>query len=466
MVYVRPSLCSYCGACVSVCPQNALTLAETRLVVSEACTDCGLCVRACPVGALEARGEGQEARGKGQPATRNSQFATRHLPLATRYDIIVIGAGPAGSMAALKAAQHGASVLLLEKRQEIGSPVRCAEGISHEALTRFWEPDPSFIAATIERAEFYTVAGGRTELRMAGEGARGYVLERRIFDRFLAEQAALAGAHVAVKTAAVGLVIEGEKIRGVQISTGLAQPPRGCKGQSPLPGGVPPEISTIEASVIIAADGVESRVARWAGLGTHLKLRDTLSCAQYLLAGIEIDPAAVCYYTGEEIAPGGYAWVFPKGEGRANVGLGIQPDVAREPAINYLIRFIESQPHLAQGSPVTLVTGAVPLRPVENIVGDGILVVGDAAGQADPLTGGGIPFAMAAGALAGEVAAKFAGARRRRALTGLEEYKARWEADWGRRLRRNYRLKERFSPGDRISHAFLRVFAVATAAVK
>jgi len=141
--------------------------------------------------------------------------------------------------------------------------------------------------------------------------------------------------------------------------------------------------------------------------------------------------------------------------------VGVQPDVAGEPAINYLLRFIELQPHLARGSPVTLITGAVPLRPLEKFAGDGILLAGDAAGHADPLTGGGIPLAMAAGALAGEVAARMA-----KGLATSEEYVARWEAQWGRKLRRNHRLKQRFSPGDRVSHTFLRMFAVATATVK
>lgn len=214
MVYVNFSLCTYCGACVSVCPQNALTLAETRLVVSEACTDCGLCIRTCPMGALEA--------GSWKVERRKEQGVISHFPLSTSYDVIVIGAGPAGSMAAFEAARRGASVLLLEKRQEIGSPVRCAEGISHEALARFWEPDPAYIAATVERAEFYSVAAGRTELRLAAEGARGYILERRIFDRFLAEQAAMAGAQVAVKTAAVGLIVEDGRVKGVRVRPSLS----------------------------------------------------------------------------------------------------------------------------------------------------------------------------------------------------------------------------------------------------
>ncbi|MCS7286652.1 MAG: geranylgeranyl reductase family protein [Anaerolineae bacterium] len=427
MVKVESGLCSYCGGCVSLCPQKALSLAETRVVVGEACNDCGLCVRVCPSGALS--------------IPRATSRAVHPSPDSS-YDVVVIGAGPAGSMAALYAARHGASVLLLEKRQEIGSPVRCAEGISAEALRRFFEPMPSFVASTITGAAFYFQDGKTFKLWKSFQAGEGFILERRIFDRFLAEEAARAGAKVLVKTPAVGLLMDGGRIRGVRVKAA----------------GVEKEV---EAKVVIAADGVESEAGRWAGINTTLPPKEAISCAQFLLSGIEVDPSITLYYLTPEFAPGGYAWVFPKGEGKANVGLGVQANLAREPAINYLVRFIESIPALSKGSPVTLITGLVPLRPLETIVGPGIILVGDAAGQVDPLTGGGIPFAMAAGALAGEVAARFA-----QGESPLEEYRERWEEKWGRKLRRNYNLKEQFPPEVRTGESFLRLFAAATGSVK
>ncbi len=427
MVKINPDLCSYCGGCVSLCPQKALSLAETKLLVSEACNDCGLCVRACPSGALSVQRLSPEAI---SPS------------IASYYDVIVIGAGPAGSMAALYAARHGASVLLLEKRQEIGSPVRCAEGISAEALRRFFEPSPSFIASTITGAAFYLEDGKRFRLWKSFKAGEGFILERRVFDRFLAEEAAKAGAKVLVKTPATGLLLDKSRVRGVKVRIAGKE-------------------KEVEAKVVIAADGVESEAGRWAGIETSLPPREAISCAQFLLSGIDVDPSTTLYYLTPEFAPGGYAWVFPKGEGKANVGLGVQVNLAQEPIVNYLVRFIESIPALAKGGPVTLVTGIVPLRPVETLVRPGIMLVGDAAGQVDPLTGGGIPFAMAAGALAGEIAAGFV-----QKGTPLEEYQVRWEERWGRKIRRNYRLKEQFPPEARIGEDFLRVFAAATGSVK
>jgi digeranylgeranylglycerophospholipid reductase len=423
VITVKIDRCGYCGACVSVCPVGAIELAETHLLISEACFDCGLCLTACPVGALQA-----------------DYTESVEVPLRRRYDVVVVGAGPGGSVAAREAARLGLSVLLLEKRQEIGSPVRCAEGIAYDMLVPFIEPDPHWISAAVNEAQI-TVGDGTIVTRQA-EGRKGYVLERRIFDRVLAEEAAKAEAQVMVKTAATGLLLEDGVVQGVVA--------RGSGGAM-----------EIEGAVVIGADGVESQVGPWAGLKTALPLRDAMACAQYLLAGIEIDPTCCYYYIGQELAPGGYAWVFPKGEGKANVGLGIQADQAADSALNYLTRFIERQPNLAQGSPVTLVVGGVPVGPpLPRLVASGLMLVGDAARQVDPLTGGATPNAMMAGCLAAEVAAQAIAAGDTSA-EALAQYEGRWMAGRGRKMARNYRLKERFGPDERTSPDFLRVFMVA-----
>ena len=186
---VKQTLCTYCGACVSMCPSGALELAETRLMIDEAsCSECGLCVAACPVEALVLQSE--------PPAP---------APVSRQYDIVVVGAGPAGATAARFAAERGLQVLLLEKRQEIGSPVRCAEGINRDMLLPFLEPEERWISAKIRRSQMVAEDTGE-ERSFAGEET-GYVLERRVFDRVLAEKAVVSGARVMVKTTAIGLVV-------------------------------------------------------------------------------------------------------------------------------------------------------------------------------------------------------------------------------------------------------------------
>jgi digeranylgeranylglycerophospholipid reductase len=436
MISIDRCRCTYCGGCVSVCPVDALTLAETWLVVDDACIDCAKCVPACPVGALQ---------------IDDSEHAGQRVLFPRNYDLVVVGAGPGGSTAARVAAEAGLSVLLLEKRQEIGSPVRCAEGVGHDALIAFIEPDPLWIAAEVDKAEITTVVNGdRKTLRV--EGGHGYVLERRIFDRALAEWAAQAGAEVRVKTAATGLLMDEGRVRGVSIQRGDFS--------------AGDEIQ-VGARVIIAADGVEAQLGRWAGLDAQLPLRDTMVCAQYLLGGIEIDPTCTYYVIGHKLAPGGYVWVFPKGHGKANVGLGVQADLwqADGPSggtvLGYLTRFIEARPALAQGYPVTLMTGNVPVaRPPARLVTDGLMLVGDAARQVDPLTGGGISNAMVAGKLAAQVAVRAIAAGDISA-DFLSRYERAWQRDIGRKMARNYRLRERFEPGERTDQRFVRAFALA-----
>ena len=429
MVDVDQARCCYCGGCVSLCPEDALRLAGTRLQVSPACTDCGLCIPACPVGALSA-----------SPAGRAE---TTPPAFAPRYDVIVVGAGPGGSMAAWEAAQLGLSVLLLEKRQEIGSPVRCAEGVPHKALAALIEPDPAWIAAHLSQAQIITREGGRIVHRWQGAGGVGYILERRIFDRMLAEQAARAGAHVRVKTPVTGL------LHGTGTVCGVVAEWQGSRYE-------------LEASIVIAADGIESRVGTWAGLDTCLPLRDTMVCAQYLLSGIDWDPVCMGCWIDQEIAPGGYAWVFPKGEGRANVGLGLQADLAETTALSYLNRFIEGEPGLATGQAVTLVVANVPVSlPSQRLVGDGLMLVGDAARQVDALTGGGIINAMTAGRLAAQVAARALDLADVTAQS-LSAYQRQVQQAMGKQLARSYRLRESFAPKERSSRRFLRLFAVAT----
>ena len=182
---------------------------------------------------------------------------------------MVVGAGPAGATAALLVAEQGLNVLLVEKRQEIGSPVRCAEGINRDVLLSYMEPEKRWISAQISQSQI-TIADTGEARTFEGEEV-GYILERRVFDRTLAERAAAAGASIMLKTTVHSLILENGAVAGLMASNGRTK-------------------MEIEARVVIAADGVESRVAHWAGLETLLRPSDCLSCAQYMLAGIDLDP--------------------------------------------------------------------------------------------------------------------------------------------------------------------------------
>jgi len=338
------------------------------------------------------------------------------------YDVIVIGAGPGGSMAARTAAEKGLDVLLVEKRQEIGAPVRCAEGVSREVVERFAGVDKKWIVAQVKGAKVYSPDG--TEIQMTEEMAGnevGFVLERKIFDRHLARLAGKAGADVLVKTAATGLEREedGLKVTFRQMGDEFSE----------------------EAKIVIGADGVESRVGKWAGIDTTLKTDELEVCVQYLMTGIEFDPDYSYFWFGNEIAPGGYAWLFPKGVSTANVGLGILPKMAKLSAKEYLDNFVKSR--FRDGEIIEMVVGGVPVKgPVKTAVTDNVMLVGDAARHADPITGGGIANAMKAGFFAGNVAAE-AVEKKDYSRKMLEKYDELWKNDFGKSLHRNKILQQK-----------------------
>jgi digeranylgeranylglycerophospholipid reductase len=170
-----------------------------------------------------------------------------------------------------------------------------------------------------------------------------------------------------------------------------------------------------------------------------------MSCAQYLVTGIDIDPHCNDFYLGGEVAPQGYLWVFAKGERSANIGVGIPASKAKPGmrAKDYLDRFMKE--HYPEGRIIECIFGGDPVsRPLPCTVADGLIIVGDAARVVDPITGGGIGNAMITGKMAAEVAAKAiaAGDTSKAALMSYDEG---WRnSKMGQTLERNYRVKEYF----------------------
>lgn len=347
--------------------------------------------------------------------------------MESEYDVVVVGAGPGGSCAARHAALGGASVLLLEKRQEIGTPVRCGEGFARGLMDEAGIPiDKTWIAAEMDGARIISPAGHAFEVDETSAGSEvGFVIERDLFDRAQARLAAKAGAEILVKASVIGLLKKDGNVAGVKV----------------LHNG---DRKDIKAKAVIGADGYESQVGRWAGIDTTVSPSDMMSCVQYRLTDIEPDPKYTEFYAGSA-APGGYIWVFPKSDDTANVGIGIQGSRLKHPGEvkQCLDRWIARQDKFKNGKQLDMVAGGTSAcAPLDRTVADNVVLIGDAARLIDPMTGGGIGHACLSGMIGGRVVAEGI-------ETGdtSEEFFQKYEKGWRdlleEKLYRNWMAKEK-----------------------
>ncbi len=337
----------------------------------------------------------------------------------TDFDVIVVGGGPAGSMAAEAAAKKGARVLMLEKDRDIGYPVRCGEGVGAKGLKTFIDPDPKWIATTISKVRMRSP--DNTKIDFGLEGA-GYVLDRRLFDYALANRASQAGVQIQTRAYVDGLILDDEYVKGVKYQ---------YMGES----------RELSAKIVIAADGVESRVGRMAGLRTATKLKDMDSGYQATVGNIDIDQEMIDFYNGDVWAPGGYLWIFPKGDGMANIGLGVNGIYAKDCNPHDMIHtFLKN--HFPTATVLSSVCGGIPIaKTLKRYTANGLMLTGDAARMVNPVHGGGIITGMVGGRIAGDVAGDLIQTGDY-SETAMEPYRKRWYKTEGKNHEAFYRISQ------------------------
>ena len=329
-----------------------------------------------------------------------------------RYDVVIVGAGPAGSACARRCAELGLSTLLLEEHATIGHPVQCAGLLSLAAKEECRVSDRP-VLNRVSGARVMTALGA--ELAFDAGTTKAFVVDRGLLDREMAARAADAGAEIRVKTAFAA-------VQGDTVVT------RGVHGREEFP-----------FRVLVAADGPRSPVARalgmprppvfLAGLQTELPL--------------DTDPRFVEIYP--DTSPEFFGWAIPTGKGRARVGLAGTHDI-RE-------RFRRLLAGLGAGDKecgLHLVTGTIPLGVMPRTYGKRTLFIGDAAGMAKPTSGGGVYTGVRSAVHAAETAA-LACQEDDYSDTGLSRYERRWKADIGKELTLGFRVfsaRRAFDPTD------------------
>ena len=355
----------------------------------------------------------------------------------SQYDLVIIGSGPAGATTARFAAEQGLKVLLVDKRQELGAPIQCSGAVSRHALEEVGvAPEEEFIHEPIYGFGIYNEKGEKKTIdyrqlkaeeygQEEGKKPLGYVVDRRRFDRYLMTQAERAGVEVWLKTEGLSYQPNNDGSCDVYLRRFN-------------------QAITARARVLVGADGLQSQVGKWANLRTHIKITELASCLQFIVDHVETD-GLLEIITGHEWAPGGYAWVFPKGHGYAEIGLGVIPTMTDKNAQWHLDQFIKHsffKERFKNSRILEIQGGGVPLAsPLRTQYADNLILVGDAARHVNPITGGGIHTALSGGAIAGNFLADFLNQGRQPTAANLKAYQDGWLEEIGNKMWQLYEVK-------------------------
>jgi digeranylgeranylglycerophospholipid reductase len=333
--------------------------------------------------------------------------------LISHYDVVIAGAGPAGLSAALTAATSGASVLVIEQNPEIGSPTRTSGGSFIRELLELGIPESLF--HPIRQVRFLSP---RHSAEFQYDEPVACIIDVRAVYQHLGILAAQAGATIWLASKALAVLKDGQRVTGLRVET---------RTRTQV---------DIRADVVIDATGYRGDLLRQAGIASRIQRFGV--GAEFDMFAPHCDENEAILAVGSQFAPSGYGWIFPWGEHRVRVGVGvIHPDDSADP-VKLLDSFVAAAPRLGVdltgAQPIEYHYGLIPSDMTETFVGDGILAVGDAAGHASTLVGEGIRWAIMAGRMAGKVAAK-ATQEHDVSAAFLSQFQSEWLGQYGRNLR-------------------------------
>ncbi len=336
------------------------------------------------------------------------------------YDVVIVGGGPAGCRLAEGTARKGFSTLIIEEHPSIGSPVQCA-GLVSPRTVRMVNPPGRVVLAEMVGADVF---GPDISFTFQADDARGMVIDRRAFDRHMGERALKAGAelelHSSVMSIDKGSVTVGDR--------------------------------TVSASIIVGADGASSMVRR----------SMDVPGPKYLFPSVQYDMPdwkgpldRVSIIVDQDIAPGFFGWAIPHGEG-ARIGSAVVPgSIAAGDSIALTVKKFRDVSYLGSEATTSIVSGTIPIGPLSRISSGNTLIVGDAAAQVKPVSGGGLyPALTAADIAVGSIEGVLSGD------TVLREYDRAWKKRFHGELSFGMKAREAFISMDNANiDRLFRIFA-------
>lgn len=360
-------------------------------------------------------------------------------------DVAVVGAGPGGLYAAIEALKRGLSVHVFDKKEVIGSPVKCGEYFpirkemeyllpnAGKYMNVFDVPQES-IDNVCKTIRVISPKGTEYEFEFAS-----FVLNRAILEQGLAKEVERLGGTIQLRMTTELYASNGELHVGKD------------------------RASSIRARTVIAADGFPSKIAKSAGIvnDDYMTPNNVAINYEHLITELAVDQSVTEMYLGTEFAPGGYGWIIPKGNRSANVGIGIRTSYSKGNNGREYLNFFLHNCHLTEqklkgGIPGPIIADVLPVDgPLGRTFSEQVMAVGDAAGMVMPTNGGGIATAMITGSIAGQVAADHL-----QSNVPLADYERRWREVMGAEMAvstKMRRLADRFMGHDLAFHVMLRI---------
>lgn len=301
-------------------------------------------------------------------------------------DVVVVGGGPCGSFSALKLAKLGADVNVFEEHSEIGVPSHCAGHLSLKGLKllRLYPLPAEIVENTFYGAVFHSPKGKKFSVRFSSPVT--CVVNRVLFDKYIAGIAEDAGAHHLFNSRVTSLIIENGLVKGVVVRHNAKTEKR------------------FSTKIVIDAEGISSRILRQTGLST-LNRRMIVNAVQAEVENVkDLETDIVEVFLGKGYAPGFYAWLIPKLDGRAKVGLATKTGNPKELLQRLMFKHPAASKKLRAAKICKISFHPITLGgPISKSYSNGFLAVGDVASQVKPSTGGGVIFGMTCADIAAKI---------------------------------------------------------------
>jgi geranylgeranyl reductase family protein len=303
-------------------------------------------------------------------------------------EVIVVGAGPCGSAAAAKLAKQGTRVTVIEEHTRIGVPPHCAGHLSISGLKRLGLfPLPRRIVnSTVFGATIYSPAGNAFTIRFSSPVT--CAVNRALFDEFIAEMAQDSGACYCLQSRVESLIIKDSSVKGVNVIRKERK-------------------EKVPAKIVVDGEGISSSLVRQAGLQPPERGRIINAVGADVDGATDLQPDMVEVFLGSEYAPGFYAWLIPTGENTARIGLATKENNPKELLNRFMVKHPAASVKLRRARIIQTAFHPLTLGgPIPRPFSGGFLVVGDAASQVKPTTGGGVILGMTCAQIAAQVASE------------------------------------------------------------